>query len=181
MPAGRPTKYDTDYHPEHAYKLALLSHTDEEIAAFFEVDVVTFYRWQERHDEFARQSYSGKSRPMLMSWSPSTSAPAATTSRPRRFSASRARSSGPRRPHTSRPIPAQRSTGSRTANPTSGATRSSWRWRITMASPCPSPSCGSTAQHRRSPMRHDACDGIGFPAVALTPDGPSKRSPSRAS
>ena len=25
MPAGRPSKYDPDYHPEHAYKLALLS------------------------------------------------------------------------------------------------------------------------------------------------------------
>jgi hypothetical protein len=167
MPAGRPTKYDTDYHPEHAYKLALLSHTDEEIAAFFEVDVVTFYRWQERHDEFARQSYSGKSRPMLMSWSPSTSAPAATTSRPRRFSASRARSSGPRRPHTSRPIPAQRSTGSRTANPTSGATRSGWRWKTRTASRSPSLWCGSTRPSRRSPMRHDASDGIGLLAIAL--------------
>ena len=60
MPAGRPTKYDPDYHPEHAYKLALLSHTDEEIAAFFEIDVVTFYRWQERHDEFRKAVTRGK-------------------------------------------------------------------------------------------------------------------------
>ena len=60
MPAGRPTKYDPDYHPKHAYKLALLSHTDEEIAAFFEIDVVTFYRWQERHDEFRKAVMLGK-------------------------------------------------------------------------------------------------------------------------
>jgi hypothetical protein len=55
MPAGRPTKYDPDYHPEHAYKLGLLSHTDEEIAAFFEIDITTFYRWQEQHPEFRQE------------------------------------------------------------------------------------------------------------------------------
>jgi hypothetical protein len=60
MPAGRPSKYDPSYHPEHAYKLALLSHTDEEMAAFFEIDVVTFYRWQERHDEFRKAVTHGK-------------------------------------------------------------------------------------------------------------------------
>jgi hypothetical protein len=53
MPAGRPTKYDPDYHPEHAYKLGLLSHTDEEIAAFFEISTDTYYEWKRRHPEFS--------------------------------------------------------------------------------------------------------------------------------
>jgi hypothetical protein len=60
MPAGRPTKYDPAYHPEHAYKLALLSHTDEEMAAFFEIDVTTFYEWMKKHEEFSQSVTRGK-------------------------------------------------------------------------------------------------------------------------
>jgi len=51
--AGRPTKYRPDYHPEHAYKLALLRHTDEEIAGFFGINVDTFYEWKRKHREFS--------------------------------------------------------------------------------------------------------------------------------
>jgi len=60
MPAGRPSKYDPSYHPEHAYKLALLSHTDEEMAAFFEISTDTFYEWKRRHPEFSEAVTRGK-------------------------------------------------------------------------------------------------------------------------
>ncbi|MBQ0819269.1 helix-turn-helix domain-containing protein [Microvirga sp. HBU67558] len=60
MPGGRPPKYDPAYHPVHAYKLALLSHTDEEMAGFFEIPVETFYRWQREHEEFRQAVSAGK-------------------------------------------------------------------------------------------------------------------------
>ncbi|WP_201838839.1 helix-turn-helix domain-containing protein [Microvirga zambiensis] len=60
MTAGRPTKYDPDYHPEHAYKLAMLSHTDEEMAAFFEINTDTFYEWKRRYPEFSEAVTRGK-------------------------------------------------------------------------------------------------------------------------
>ncbi|WP_262270190.1 helix-turn-helix domain-containing protein [Microvirga yunnanensis] len=60
MPAGRPSKDDPAYHPVHAYKLALLSHTDEEIAGFFEIPVETFYRWQREHEELRQAVLAGK-------------------------------------------------------------------------------------------------------------------------
>lgn len=49
---GRPSKYDPEYHPEHAHKLGLLMCTDQEMADFFEIPVETFYRWQREHEEF---------------------------------------------------------------------------------------------------------------------------------
>jgi len=60
MPAGRPTKYRPDYHPDHTGKLALLKHTDEEIAGFFEINVNTFYEWERKQREFSEAVMRGK-------------------------------------------------------------------------------------------------------------------------
>jgi hypothetical protein len=57
---ARPTKYDPDYHPKHAYKLALLSHTDEEMAQFFDIHTDTFYEWMKKHPEFSEAVTLGK-------------------------------------------------------------------------------------------------------------------------
>lgn len=56
---GRPTKYKPEYN-EQAYKLCLLGHTDEELAAFFEVDVATIYRWYNEYPEFCEAKKRGK-------------------------------------------------------------------------------------------------------------------------
>lgn len=58
--AGRPTKFDPEYHPEHARKLSLLGFTDEKLAEFFEIDVATLYRWKEKHPEFREAVKRGK-------------------------------------------------------------------------------------------------------------------------
>lgn len=60
MPAGRPSKYKPDEHPEQARKLCLLGATDQEIADFFEVEVRTIYRWKGEHEEFCHALRSGK-------------------------------------------------------------------------------------------------------------------------
>lgn len=54
MPAGRP-KGSATYKPEYAKqagKLAFLSLTDEEIASYFEVGIVTFNTWKKQFPEF---------------------------------------------------------------------------------------------------------------------------------
>jgi hypothetical protein len=53
MPAGQPTKYDPDYHPEHAYKFRLLGCTMERMAELFGVHKDTIYEWQKIHPEFS--------------------------------------------------------------------------------------------------------------------------------
>ena len=60
MPAGRPSKYKPDYHPDQAYKYCLLGVTDAELAALFEVDEATINRWKEAHPEFAEALLRGK-------------------------------------------------------------------------------------------------------------------------
>lgn len=60
MPAGRPTAYDPEKHPEQAYRMALLMLTDEEIADCLLIDVSTYYRWQEKHPEFREAVTRGK-------------------------------------------------------------------------------------------------------------------------
>lgn len=57
---GRPPKYDPGRHPEEARKLALLGLTNEQIAEFFEIDVATFYRWQDAFPEFCEAVRRGK-------------------------------------------------------------------------------------------------------------------------
>jgi hypothetical protein len=56
---GRPPKYTPEF-AEQARKLCLLGATDEEIAAFFEVEVRTVYRWKLDHDEFCQALKAGK-------------------------------------------------------------------------------------------------------------------------
>lgn len=54
MPAGRP-KGSATYKPEYvkqAGKLACLSLTDEEIASYFEVGIVTFNAWKKQFPDF---------------------------------------------------------------------------------------------------------------------------------
>jgi hypothetical protein len=48
---GRPTSYDPQF-AEDAAKLAALGATDQEIADFFHITVVTVWHWQSRHQEF---------------------------------------------------------------------------------------------------------------------------------
>ena len=59
MTIGRPTKYKEEYN-EQAYKLCLLGHTDEELAAFFEVDVSTIQRWKLEYPDFCDSIKKGK-------------------------------------------------------------------------------------------------------------------------
>ena len=60
MPGGRPTKYRSDYHPEHAYNYCLLGATDVQLATFFDVDPATLYRWKRQYPEFANALWRGK-------------------------------------------------------------------------------------------------------------------------
>ncbi len=60
MPAGRPSDYDPQYHPEKAHKLALLMATDEEVADFFGISHVTLNAWKARHPEFLSSITRGK-------------------------------------------------------------------------------------------------------------------------
>lgn len=52
MPAGRPTKYRTEF-AEQAAKLCKLGATDADMAMFFEVDESTIREWKLRHEEFS--------------------------------------------------------------------------------------------------------------------------------
>lgn len=60
MPAGRPSKYDSKYHPKAAYKLCLLGAIDKELASFFEVNVDTVNEWKKVHKEFSVSLREGK-------------------------------------------------------------------------------------------------------------------------
>jgi len=60
MPAGRPTKYDKDIHPEQAFKLCLLGSTDMQLADFFGVEEKTINNWKEKHPEFLQSIKAGK-------------------------------------------------------------------------------------------------------------------------
>ena len=57
---GRPTAYDPATHPERAMNYALLGMSDIEIAAAFNIDQATLYRWQNRHPEFRESIKAGK-------------------------------------------------------------------------------------------------------------------------
>lgn len=58
---GRPTKYKKGF-ARKAEKLCNLGATDEEIADFFGVHVVTIYRWKNKHPEFCNALKVGKGR-----------------------------------------------------------------------------------------------------------------------
>jgi hypothetical protein len=59
VPAGRPTKYDPKF-VKVAEKLAAFGATDAEMAAAFDVDVRTLYRWRNEHEEFCHSLKAGK-------------------------------------------------------------------------------------------------------------------------
>lgn len=56
---GRPTAYKKEYAGQAA-KLCLLGATDIELADFFEVNVVTIYRWKHAHPDFCKAVCAGK-------------------------------------------------------------------------------------------------------------------------
>ena len=56
---GRPTKYKPEY-AEQAYKLCLLSATDDDLADFFEVNVDTINQWKKNYLEFSDSLKRGK-------------------------------------------------------------------------------------------------------------------------
>ncbi len=59
MPAGRPSKYKSEY-VEQASHLCRLGATDQEIADFFHVDNTTIWRWKSSFPEFCNALKSGK-------------------------------------------------------------------------------------------------------------------------
>ena len=56
---GRPTKYKAEY-ADQAYKLCLLGATDDKLADFFGVNVLTINRWKKDHKEFCNSLKAGK-------------------------------------------------------------------------------------------------------------------------
>ncbi|GAB3317857.1 hypothetical protein GCM10027299_09280 [Larkinella ripae] len=56
---GRPSKYQQAY-AHHAYHYCLMGATDNELAAFFEVDVSTLYEWRRRYAAFSDAVKRGK-------------------------------------------------------------------------------------------------------------------------
>lgn len=59
MAGGRPSKYKPEF-AKQAEKLCLLGATDQELADFFEVNVLTVHRWKHDHEEFCNSLKSGK-------------------------------------------------------------------------------------------------------------------------
>lgn len=57
---GRPTKYDPEFHPKLAHKLALLGATDKQVADALEVCEATLNTWKKEHEAFAKQLNAGK-------------------------------------------------------------------------------------------------------------------------
>lgn len=55
-----PAKYNSAYHDDWAWSLAIKGATDEEIADAFDVSVRTIHRWKKDHDTFARALNEGK-------------------------------------------------------------------------------------------------------------------------
>ena len=60
--AGRPTKYKAEY-AKQAEKLCELGATDVDLADFFDVDVVTVWRWKTKHAPFCKALKLGKDKP----------------------------------------------------------------------------------------------------------------------
>lgn len=58
---GRPTKFKQEF-IQQAQALCDLGATDEEMAAFFQVDTRTLYRWKLDNEEFCQAIKAGKSR-----------------------------------------------------------------------------------------------------------------------
>lgn len=59
-PVGRPTKYNPDFHPSEARKLAELDFTDLQIAQSFGISEATLYNWKKQYLEFLEAIQEGK-------------------------------------------------------------------------------------------------------------------------
>lgn len=57
---GRPSKYNPETTADLAFKFALLGAKDEELAAFFDVDVSTISKWKKEKSEFSEALKRGK-------------------------------------------------------------------------------------------------------------------------
>lgn len=58
-PAGRPTKYRTEY-AQAAYEFALVGATDKQLAEMFGVNPDTIVEWRKVHPEFSESVRAGK-------------------------------------------------------------------------------------------------------------------------
>lgn len=58
--SGRPSAYDAAFHPDRAYKLALLGCTNVEIAEQFGLTDTGITGWIERHPEFKAAIHAGR-------------------------------------------------------------------------------------------------------------------------
>ena len=52
MPGGRPPKYKPEFAEQAGKLCGILGATDEKLAEFFEVNVLTINRWKKTHPEF---------------------------------------------------------------------------------------------------------------------------------
>jgi hypothetical protein len=59
---GRRSDYNRAFHPDEAYRLALLGLTDEQLAGVFQVNTSTVERWKLRHPEFCESVTRGRVR-----------------------------------------------------------------------------------------------------------------------
>ena len=59
MPAGRPTDYRPEY-AEQAKKLCNLGATNQDLAEFFDCNIMSIYRWQAKFPEFGDALKIGK-------------------------------------------------------------------------------------------------------------------------
>lgn len=58
--AGRPSVYDPEYHPHHAFKFCLLGCTDEELARSFDISESTVALWKNEHEAFMNSIIAGR-------------------------------------------------------------------------------------------------------------------------
>lgn len=57
--SGRPPTYDPEFHPQQAFKLAILGCVDSEIASNFNISAETLCRWKDKHPEFGQAIREG--------------------------------------------------------------------------------------------------------------------------
>jgi len=62
MPAGRPTLYNADIHPDWAWALAMYGKTNQEIADEFGINIDTFHEWKKKYREFSESLKEGKQK-----------------------------------------------------------------------------------------------------------------------
>ena len=60
MPAGRPSKYNSEFHPVLVEYMARNGMTDEAMAAALSISTATLYTWRLEHPEFLESLKRGK-------------------------------------------------------------------------------------------------------------------------